>query len=171
MGQKTTGNGRYIKGITLGKGTFGVVFKAHDTKTNHAVAIKKIHLGDYREGISVTALREIKLLRELRHPNVIPLLDVYPNKRNLNLVFEFMQSDLEAVVRDRNSVLAAADIKSYMRMTLSGLAYCHSKWILHRDMKPNNLLIAPTGELKLADFGLARIFGSPDSRLTHQAGN
>ncbi|TQD69304.1 hypothetical protein C1H46_045163 [Malus baccata] len=79
-----------------------------------------------------------------------------------------METDLEAVIRDRNIFLSPADIKSYLQMTLKGLAVCHKKWVLHRDMKPNNLLIGPNGQLKLADFGLARIFGSPDRRFTHQ---
>ncbi|KAL4202469.1 hypothetical protein AMTRI_Chr02g221270 [Amborella trichopoda] len=159
---------RYIKGVTLGEGTYGIVFKALDTKTNQTVAIKKIRLGKHKEGVNVTALREIKLLKELKDPNVIELIDAYPHKGNLHLVFEFMESDLEAVIRDRNIVLSPADIKSYMQMTLKGLAYCHRKWVLHRDMKPNNLLIGSDGQLKLADFGLARIFGSPDRKFTHQ---
>lgn len=164
----TAGAGRYIKGATLGEGTFGVVYKATDTQTGRVVAIKKIRLGMYKEGVNVTALREIKLLKELRGPNIIELIDVFPNKRNLNLVFEFMESDLETVIKDRNIVLSQADIKAYMQMTLKGLAQCHKKWVLHRDMKPNNLLIAGSGELKLGDFGLARIFGSPDRKFTHQ---
>jgi cyclin-dependent kinase 7 len=96
--------------------------------------VKKIRLGKYKEGVNVTALREIKLLKELHDPNIIELIDVYPHKRNLHLVFEFMESDLEAVIRDRNIVLSPADIKSYMQMTLKGLAVCHKKWVLHRSI-------------------------------------
>lgn len=162
------GASRYIKGVSLGEGTYGVVFKAIDKVTNRTVAVKKIRLGKYKEGVNVTALREIKLLKELNDPNIIELVDVYPHKRNLHLVFPFMESDLEAVIRDRNIFLSPADYKSYMQMTLKGLAVCHKKWILHRDMKPNNLLLGSDGQLKLADFGLARIFGSPDRRFTHQ---
>ncbi|GJP36361.1 hypothetical protein CLOM_g20875 [Closterium sp. NIES-68] len=165
---RLTGGGRYVKGVTLGKGTFGVVFKAYDTHTGKTVAIKKIHLGDSKEGVNVTALREIKLLQELHHPHIIELIDIYPHKRNLNLVLEFMETDLENIIKDRSLHLSPADIKAFMRMTLEGLAYCHGKWVLHRDMKPNNLLIGPTGELKIADFGFARLFGSPDRKLTHQ---
>lgn len=168
MADRSSGVQRYIKGVTLGEGTYGVVYKALDSQTNHTVAVKKIRLGKYKEGVHVTALREIKLLRELKDPNIIEMIDVYPHKRNLHLVFEFMESDLEAVIRDRNIVLSAADIKSYMQMTLKGLAHCHKKWVLHRDLKPNNLLIASDGQLKLGDFGLARIFGSPDRQFTHQ---
>ncbi|XP_064997901.1 cyclin-dependent kinase D-1-like isoform X2 [Musa acuminata AAA Group] len=159
---------RYLKREVLGEGTYGIVFKAIDTKTGQTVAIKKIRLGKYKEGVNFTALREIKLLKELKDPNIIELIDAFPHKGNLHLVFEFMESDLEAVIRDRNIVLSPADVKSYLQMTLKGLAYCHKKWVVHRDMKPNNLLIASDGQLKLADFGLARIFGSPDRKFTHQ---
>ncbi|THG07893.1 hypothetical protein TEA_021065 [Camellia sinensis var. sinensis] len=180
---------RYLKREVLGEGTYGVVYKAIDTKerksfygalsgdvgrcclcgkTGQTVAIKKIRLGKQKEGVNFTALREIKLLKELKDPNIIELIDAFPHKGNLHLVFEFMETDLEAVIRDRNIVLSLSDIKSYLQMTLKGLAFCHKKWVLHRDMKPNNLLIGSRGQLKLADFGLARIFGSPDRRFTHQ---
>uniref|UniRef100_A0A1J3DRZ7 Cyclin-dependent kinase D-3 n=1 Tax=Noccaea caerulescens TaxID=107243 RepID=A0A1J3DRZ7_NOCCA len=159
---------RYLKRELLGQGTYGVVFKATDTKTEETVAIKKIRLGKQKEGVNITALREIKMLKELKHPHIILLIDAFPHKENLHLVFEFMETDLEAVIRDSNIFLSPGDIKSYLLMTLKGLAYCHEKWVLHRDMKPNNLLIGPDGQLKLADFGLARIFGSPGRRFTHQ---
>ncbi|KAL5543281.1 hypothetical protein UlMin_010991 [Ulmus minor] len=159
---------RYLKREVLGEGTYGVVFKAIDTKTGKVVAIKKIRLGKQKEGVNFTALREIKILKEIKDPNIIELIDAFPHKGNLHLVFEFMETDLEAVIRDRNIFLSPADIKSYLQMTLKGLAVCHKKWVLHRDMKPNNLLIGHNGQLKLADFGLARIFGSPDRRFTHQ---
>ncbi|KAF6169013.1 hypothetical protein GIB67_038510 [Kingdonia uniflora] len=159
---------RYLKRELLGEGTYGVVFKAIDTQTGHVVAIKKIRLGKQKEGVNFTALREIKLLKELKDPNIIELIDAFPHKGDLHLVFEYMESDLEAVIRDRNIVLSPADVKSYIQMTLKGLAICHKKWVLHRDMKPNNLLIGADGQLKLADFGLARIFGSPGRKFTHQ---
>jgi len=163
-----SGKERYIKGAVLGEGTFGVVTKAEDTLTRRHVAIKKIRLGKYKEGVNFTAIREIKLLMELRHPHVIELVDVFPHKRNLNLVFEMCESDLEAVVKDKFLPLGTPEVKSYVKMTLEAVAYCHASWVLHRDLKPNNLLIAPNGALKLADFGLARVFGSPNRRFTHQ---
>ena len=163
-----SGKARYIKGATLGEGTFGVVTKAEDTLTRKHVAIKKIRMGKFREGINFTAIREIKLLQELKHPHVIELVDCFPHKRNLNLVFECCESDLEAVIKDKFLPLGTPEIKSYMQMTLKAVAYCHASWVLHRDLKPNNLLIAPNGALKLADFGLARVFGSPNRKFTHQ---
>ncbi|KAH0920069.1 hypothetical protein HID58_027729 [Brassica napus] len=159
---------RYLRQEVLGQGTYGVVFKATDTKNGQTVAIKKIRLGKEKEGVNITALREIKLLKELKHPHIIELVDAFPHKENLHLVFEFMETDLEAVIRDPNLFLSPADVKSYLQMTLKGLEYCHDKCVLHRDMKPNNLLIGPNGQLKLADFGLARIFGSPGRKFTHQ---
>ena len=123
---------RYKKGITLGQGTYGTVYKAFDTMENKTIVVRKIHLGDAKEGVHVTALREIKLLKELKDPNIIQLIDAYPPKRNLHIVFEFMESDLETVIKDRNIHLSPADIKSYMQMTLKGLAVCHRKWVLHR---------------------------------------
>jgi len=137
-------------------------------KTNEIVAIKKIRLGKYREGVNFTAIREIKLLQEIKHQHVIKLVDVFAHKKNLNLVFEFCSSDLEMVIRDKSAPLSTAEVKSYAKMTLEAVRHCHANWVLHRDLKPNNLLIAPDGCLKLADFGLARIFGSPDRRFTHQ---
>lgn len=129
-----TGVNRYDKGVTIGSGTFGIVFKAIDKLTNRTVAVKMIRTGKYKEGVNVTALREIKLLKELYDPNVIELVDVYQHKRNLYLVFEYMESDLEAVIYDRNTFLSPADYKSYIYMTLKGLAFCHKKWILHRSV-------------------------------------
>ena len=105
-------------------------------QTNQTVAIKKIRLGKQKEGVNFTALREIKLLKELKDPNIIELIDAFPHKGNLHLVFEFMESDLEAVIRDRNIVLSPGDIKSYLQMTLKALAFCHKKWVLHRYVLP-----------------------------------
>ncbi|OIT37402.1 cyclin-dependent kinase d-1 [Nicotiana attenuata] len=105
--------------------------------SGQTIAIKKIRLGKQKEGVNFTALREIKLWKELKDPHVIELIDAFPHKGNLHLVFEFMETDLEAVIRDRNIFLSPADIKFYIQMTLKGLAFCHKKYVLHRDMKPN----------------------------------
>lgn len=103
-------------------------------------------LAPFLQGIHVTALREIKILRELHSPHVVELVDVFiTGGSNLALVLEYMESDLEAVIKDTSLVLSRADVKAYMRMALQGLAACHAHNIIHRDIKPNNLLTATTG--------------------------
>ncbi|XP_060573992.1 cyclin-dependent kinase 7-like isoform X3 [Ruditapes philippinarum] len=162
---------RYEKIQFLGEGQFATVYKARDVMTDKIVAVKKIKLGTRQEaadGINRTALREIKLLQELNHPNIIGLMDVFGQKSNVSLVFDFMDTDLEVIIKDNTIILTLAHIKTYMLQTLKGLEYLHNNWILHRDMKPNNLLINKEGVLKLGDFGLAKFFGSPNRIYTHQ---
>lgn len=144
-----------------------------DVVTGRTVAIKKIKMkkDSFGQGVQVTTLREIKLLQELRHENLIELLDVYHHKRNLYLVFDYMQSDLDQIIKlvhKGRMMMSPADIKSYLQMALKALAYIHANSVLHRDIKLDNLLIAEDGTLKLADFGLSRAFGSPDRQLTVQ---
>ncbi|CAK8691354.1 unnamed protein product [Clavelina lepadiformis] len=163
---------RYEKIEFLGEGQFATVYKAKDTQNNNnIVAVKKIKLGnraEAKDGINRTALREIKLLQELHHENIIGLFDVFGQKSNISLVFDFMETDLEVIIKDTSIVLTQPNIKAYMIMTLQGLEYLHSLWILHRDLKPNNLLIDHSGILKIGDFGLAKSFGSPSREYTHQ---
>ncbi|KAK7450214.1 hypothetical protein BaRGS_00039962 [Batillaria attramentaria] len=164
-------NRRYEKIEFLGEGQFATVYKARDTKTDGIVAVKKIKIGTRAEaadGINRTALREIKLLQELTHQNIIGLLDVFGHKSNVSLVFDFMETDLEIIIKDSKIILTAPHIKSYMLQTCLGLEYLHTHWILHRDMKPNNLLLNEQGVLKIADFGLAKFFGSPSRANSHQ---
>lgn len=103
----------------------------------------------------MSAIREVKFLQELRHPHVIEvssllsfslmrlrqtiihqLLDVFSSKSNLNLVLEYLDTDLEAVIKDRSLLFQAADIKSWMLMTMKGLDFCHRNWVLHRVSGP-----------------------------------
>ncbi|CAH1796484.1 unnamed protein product [Owenia fusiformis] len=162
---------QYEKIDFLGEGQFATVYKAKDLSTGDIVAVKKIKVGNKSEaadGINRTALREIKLLLELSHPNIIGLVDVFGQKSNISLVFDFMETDLEVLIKDLTVALTPGHIKSYTLQTLKGLEYLHKNWILHRDLKPNNLLINENGVLKLGDFGLAKYYGSPNRIYTHQ---
>jgi cyclin-dependent kinase 7 len=115
------------------------------------------------------AVRELKHLQEISHPNIISLLSVFSSKdQNLNLVLEFLPlGDLEMLIKDVEGVrYGAADIKAWMGMLTRAIWFCHENFVLHRDIKPNNLLIAADGEVKLADFGLARSFSDPYRIMT-----
>ncbi|KAK7056289.1 hypothetical protein VNI00_002842 [Paramarasmius palmivorus] len=159
---------RWAKEQKVGEGTYAVVYRGREFTTGRKVAIKKIKVGQFKDGLDMSAIREVKYLRELKHQNVIELLDVFSSKTNLNLVLEFLDSDLEMIIKDRSLVFLPADIKSWMAMTFRGLEFCHRNFVLHRDLKPNNLLIAANGELKIADFGLARDFADPGYKMTCQ---
>ncbi|WPK25927.1 hypothetical protein PUMCH_003265 [Australozyma saopauloensis] len=158
---------KYTKEKKVGEGTYAVVYVGKQEFSHRQVAIKEIKTGLFKDGLDMSAIREVKYLKELRHNNVIELVDVYmsPDK-NLNLVLEYLPCDLEVLIKDTSVVFKSSDIKSWLLMTLRGLHHCHRNFILHRDLKPNNLLLSPDGELKLADFGLARAFGSPNEDLT-----
>jgi len=163
---------RYEKIDFLGEGQFATVYKARDklSEEGRIVAVKKIKLGsraEAKDGINRTALREIKLLQEVKHKNIIELVDVFGHKSNVSIVMDFMDTDLEIIIKDPSIVLTPANIKSYILQTLLGLEYLHMNWILHRDLKPNNLLVDSKGCLKLGDFGLAKYFGSPNRQYTH----
>ncbi|XP_016351643.1 cyclin-dependent kinase 2-like [Sinocyclocheilus anshuiensis] len=154
----------------IGEGTYGVVYKAKNKITGETVALKKIRLDTETEGVPSTAIREISLLKELNHPNIVKLRDVIHTENKLYLVFEFLHQDLKRFM-DSSSVagISLPLVKSYLFQLLQGLAFCHSHRVLHRDLKPQNLLINAQGEIKLADFGLARAFGVPVRTYTHEA--
>ncbi|XP_071817376.1 cyclin-dependent kinase 20-like [Apostichopus japonicus] len=154
----------------IGEGAHGIVFKAKHIQTGEEVALKKVPLRKLDEGIPNTALREIKALQEIEESqHVVTLRDVFPHGTGFVLVFDFMLSDLSEVLRESKLPLTEAQVKSYMLMLLKGVAYCHENSIMHRDLKPANLLISERGHLKIADFGLARIFSNDDGRqYSHQ---
>eukprot|EP00914_Ancora_sagittata_P028213 GHVO01055494.1.p1 GENE.GHVO01055494.1~~GHVO01055494.1.p1 ORF type:complete len:311 (-),score=34.74 GHVO01055494.1:134-1066(-) len=160
----------YIKVEKIGEGTYGVVYKGRNKKTNRTVALKKIRLESEEEGVPSTAIREISLLRELQHPNIVCLEDVLMQEKKLYLVFEFLSMDLkkymDSIPSDQS--MTPMLVKSYTYQILHGLCFCHGTRVLHRDLKPQNLLIDSNGVIKLADFGLARAFGVPVRVYTHE---
>ena len=141
---------RYQKMEKIGEGTYGVVYKAKDRVTGEIVALKKIRLEAEDEGIPSTAIREISLLKELQHPNIVRLYDVVHTERKLTLVFEFLDQDLKKYLDICDSGLDLPILKSFLFQLLTGVAYCHHHRVLHRDLKPPNLLINREGQLKLA---------------------
>mmetsp|Transcript_3755 Transcript_3755/g.5603 ORF Transcript_3755/g.5603 Transcript_3755/m.5603 type:complete len:309 (-) Transcript_3755:84-1010(-) len=161
---------RYTIKRALGQGTWGVVHMAEQKATGRMVAIKKIKSERKEEGINFTAVREIKLLRELKHENIIELVDCFTSDDlAVNLVYELCYTDLSHIIRNSSIPLSLADIKRHMLSLLRAVEACHEKWILHRDLKPDNLLYLKNGVMKLSDFGLARMYGTPKVRLSPQA--
>jgi len=159
---------RYLKMEKVGEGTYGVVYKAKDLVTGDIVAMKKIRLDAEDEGVPSTAIREISLLKELNHPNIVRLVNVLLIENKLYLVFEFLDKDLrkysDIVKKNMHKML----IKSYLYQLLKGICFCHQHRVLHRDLKPQNLLIDRKGNLKIGDFGLARAVGIPLRTYTHE---
>nr|CAG4647995.1 EOG090X081V [Moina brachiata] len=152
---------KYEKLEKIGEGTYGTVFKAKNRENQEIVALKRVRLDDDDEGVPSSALREICLLKELKHKNIVRLHDVLHSDKKLTLVFEHCDQDLKKYFDSLNGEIDTEQVLSLMYQLLKGLAFCHSKNVLHRDLKPQNLLINKNGELKLADFGLARAFGIP----------
>lgn len=158
---------RYTKLEKVGEGTYGVVYKARDNISQNFVALKKIRLEHEDEGVPSTTIREISLLKELEHPNIVKLQDIVYTQNKLYLIFEFLNHDLRRHM-DAVGQLTPEKVKSYMFQLLQGLYYCHCRRVIHRDLKPQNLLIEKSLTLKLADFGLARAFGLPIKTYTHE---
>ena len=159
----------YEKVLKIGEGTYGVVYKARSLRDDSMVALKRIRLDQDDEGVPSTAIREISLLKELRHENVVSLLEVIHEETKLYLVFEYLDLDLKKHMDSTPHVLNdRMVVKGYVYQMCAGIAFCHSHRVLHRDLKPQNLLINREGELKLADFGLARAFGIPVRSYTHE---
>jgi len=154
----------------IGEGTYGKVHKARDLKTGRIVAIKKAKASPADRdvgGIGFTALREIKLMQAVRHPNVMGCLAVFAEGGVIHLVMEFMDGDLKKVIEDKLLVLSEAHVKCLAGQVLQGVGALHARWFVHRDLTPTNILLNfETGAAKLGDFGFTRTIGHGDRPLT-----
>ncbi|XP_008113842.1 cyclin-dependent kinase 18 isoform X2 [Anolis carolinensis] len=157
----------YVKLEKLGEGTYATVFKGRSKLTKNLVALKEIRL-EHEEGAPCTAIREVSLLKNLKHANIVTLHDIIHTKCSLTLVFEYLDSDLKQYLDNCGNLMSMHNVKIFMFQLLRGLSYCHQLKILHRDLKPQNLLINGKGELKLADFGLARAKSVPTKTYSNE---
>ncbi|KAG8446762.1 hypothetical protein GDO86_014286 [Hymenochirus boettgeri] len=158
----------------IGEGTYGQVYKAKDKDTGELVALKKVRLDNEKEGFPITAIREIKILRQLIHKSVVNMKEIVTDKQDaldfkkdkgaFYLVFEYMDHDLMGLLESGLVQFTEDHIKSFMKQLMEGLDYCHKKNFLHRDIKCSNILLNNSGQIKLADFGLARLYSSEESR-------
>ncbi|KAK6632521.1 Cyclin-dependent kinase 14 [Polyplax serrata] len=170
----------YIKLEQLGEGSYATVYKGFSNLTNQVVALKEIRL-QRAEGAPFTAIREASLLKELKHSNIVTLHDIVHAKETLTFVFEYVYSnnkfafslirqhtDLSQYMERHSGGLEYRNVRLFLFQLLRGLSYCHRRRVLHRDVKPQNLLISEIGELKLADFGLARAKSVPSHTYSHE---
>ena len=145
---------------TIGKGIFSRVYKADDKLNNRQVALKKINYGTSRESMAnrrKCARREADLLKKLKHENVVGVYDVIKREGGMTLVLELVATNLRQILT--NHALSRGHVKSLMRMLIGGLKHLHGNGVVHRDVKPSNLLVAMDGTLKIADLGMARELG------------
>ncbi|XP_034045543.1 cyclin-dependent kinase 12 [Thalassophryne amazonica] len=158
----------------IGEGTYGQVYKAKDKDTGELVALKKVRLDNEKEGFPITAIREIKILRQLKHRSVVNMKEIVTDKQDaldfkkdkgaFYLVFEYMDHDLMGLLESGLVQFSHEHIRGFMRQLMEGLDYCHKNNFLHRDIKCSNILLNNRGQIKLADFGLARLYNSEESR-------
>ncbi|KAL1837395.1 hypothetical protein VTJ49DRAFT_3935 [Mycothermus thermophilus] len=157
----------YDKLNDIEEGAYGWVSRAKETATGKVVALKRLKMDPKdRSGVPVTGLREIQILKDCDHRNVVKLLEVVvgddTNKvENIFLVLEFLEHDLKSILEDMPSPFLASEVKTLLHQLTSGLAYLHDHFILHRDLKTSNLLLNNRGRLKIADFGMARYVSDP----------
>ncbi|VDN02765.1 unnamed protein product [Thelazia callipaeda] len=150
--------------------TYGTIYKAYDVDQQECFAIKVIKL-DSRDGIPSHCLREISILKEISHPNIVKVLDFIPNNgfKSIYMIYEHADYDLKTLIdKLRPGYLPIQYIKSFLCQILRALALCHISRVLHRDLKPESILVANNGNVKITDFGLARSFNIPSRCYTHE---
>ncbi|XWS37135.1 hypothetical protein CRYUN_Cryun19dG0017500 [Craigia yunnanensis] len=156
----------YEKLNKISEGTYGIVYRAKDKKTGEIVALKKVKILDRRDseeyGFPLTSLREINILASFHHPSIVKVKEVVVDDHdNVYMVMEYMEHDFNGLMESMKRPFSTSDVKCLMLQLLEGVKYLHDNWVLHRDLKTSNLLLNNQGELKICDFGMARLYGSP----------
>ncbi|XP_014867176.1 PREDICTED: cyclin-dependent kinase-like 5 isoform X1 [Poecilia mexicana] len=158
---------RYESLGPVGEGSYGTVLKCRHRHSGRLVAIKKFLDLDDDETVKKIALREIKLLRQLRHDNLVNLLEVWKRRRRWYLVFEFVDRTLLDELQQCSSGLDFNTCRQYLFQILRAVNFCHQQDVVHRDIKPENILISQEGVVKLCDFGFARTIASPSEGVVY----
>jgi len=145
------------------EGTYGVVYRAKDIRTNEIVALKRLKMEKEKEGFPITSLREINTLLKAQHPNIVTVREIVvgSNMDKIYIVMDYVEHDLKSLMETMKEPFLAGEVKTLMIQLLRGVNHLHDNWILHRDIKASNLLLSHKGILKIGDFGLAREYGSP----------
>ncbi|XP_043913560.1 cyclin-dependent kinase-like 4 [Protopterus annectens] len=148
---------KYEKLAKIGEGSYGVVFRCRNKDTGQIVAIKKFVESEDDPLIKKIALREIRMLKQLKHSNLVNLLEVFRRKRKLHLVFEFCDHTLLNELERYPRGVPESMVKNILWQILQAVSFCHKHNCIHRDVKPENILITKQGVVKLCDFGFARL--------------
>ncbi|KAI8923538.1 kinase-like domain-containing protein [Entophlyctis helioformis] len=158
----------YEKLNRIEEGSFGIVYRARDRSTGEIVALKKLKLQNETNGFPVTTLREIQTLLMSKHPHIVNVREIVttPSLSGVFIVMEYLDHDLKTLMEDMKSPFLLSEIKTLLKQLLSAVACLHRNWIMHRDLKTSNLLMNNRGRIKVADFGLARRYGSPLGPIT-----
>ena len=151
---------------TIGEGTYGVVLKCRHKETGQIVAIKKFKESDEDEQVRKTALREVRILKQLKHENIVNLIEVFRRKGKLYLVFEYVDRTILEDLEKHPDGLSKNAVKKIMWQLCRALEFCHAHNVIHRDIKPENLLVSKNGILKICDFGFARTLAGPKAKYT-----
>eukprot|EP00128_Syssomonas_multiformis_P008355 Colp12_sorted_trinity150504_noHs@25989 len=157
---------KYEKLGKIGEGSYGVVIKARHKETGQVVAIKKFLESEDDPQIRKIALREVRMLKQLKHGNLVNLLEVFRRKRKLHLVFEFIDRTVLDELDINPNGLDEKTVKKIINQVLKAVHFCHSHNIIHRDVKPENILVTKNHVVKLCDFGFARSLGGPGAVYT-----
>jgi len=152
----------------IGEGTYGIVYRARDTKTGEIVALKKMRMEREKDGIPVSGLREITILLACDHENIVPMKEIAVGRslESMFLVMYYCEQDLASLLDNMQTPFSESQVKCIMKQVFRGLRYLHSTFIVHRDLKVSNLLMTDKGCVKIADFGLARYYGLPLKPMT-----
>ncbi|KAI9750925.1 MAG: hypothetical protein M4579_006248 [Chaenotheca gracillima] len=150
------------------EGSYGWVSRAKETATGEVVALKKLKMDNANDGFPVTGLREIQTLMESQHPNIVNLREVVVGDTfdEVFLVMDFLEHDLKTLQEDMSEPFFPSEIKTLLHQLVSATEHLHNNWIVHRDLKTSNLLMNNRGQIKIADFGMARYFGDPPPKMT-----
>ena len=168
------------------EGSYGFVFRARCKTTGAIVALKKLKMDKEKNGFPITSLREIQTLMVANHENIVRVREIVvgdtltqcvliiprcysetnSSRRRVFIVMDFIEHDLKSLLANMPTPFLASEIKTLLLQLLSAIALCHDNWIVHRDLKTSNLLMNNRGQIKVADFGLARTFGDPLGDMT-----
>ncbi|KAI9555976.1 cell division cycle-2 like protein [Daphnia sinensis] len=148
------------------EGTYGVVYRAQDKRTNEIVALKRLKMEREKEGFPITSLREVSTLLKAQHENIVTVREIVvgSNMDSIFMVMDYVEHDLKSlmeVLKSKKQSFLPGEVKCLLQQLLRAVAHLHDNWILHRDLKTSNILLSHSGILKVGDFGLAREYGSP----------